>query len=154
MPLLATATKADASAAAAPAAAAGADAAAPAPADASNGGSGSNGADGSVASKHHALLMNLIAGELGCKPSDIVDFELNVCDVQPGQLGGGAEEFVFVGRLDNLASCYTAMEVGGWGVQSPVQRPGGWRLWGWVIVSSLCAHCVIINVITFGHVQG
>lgn len=45
---------------------------------------------------------------------DIVDFELNVCDVQPGSLCGVLEEFVAVGRLDNLASCYTALTVGGW----------------------------------------
>lgn len=58
----------------------------------------------------------MIAGELGCAPSDIVDFELNLCDVQRGVLGGAKEEFVFVGRLDNLASCYTALEVcGSWG---------------------------------------
>jgi aspartyl aminopeptidase len=31
--------------------------------------------------------------------------------VQLGVVGGAAEEFVFVGRLDNLASCYTALEV-------------------------------------------
>jgi aspartyl aminopeptidase len=48
---------------------------------------------------------------LGCAAEDIVDFELNLCDVQPGVIGGAAEEFVFVGRLDNLASCYTALEV-------------------------------------------
>lgn len=40
-----------------------------------------------------------------------VDFELNLCDVQPGVLGGAQEEFLYVGRLDNLGSCYTALEV-------------------------------------------
>lgn len=40
-----------------------------------------------------------------------VDFELNLCDVQPGVLGGVQEEFLYVGRLDNLGSCYTALEV-------------------------------------------
>lgn len=40
-----------------------------------------------------------------------MDFELNLCDVQPGVLGGVQEEFLYVGRLDNLGSCYTALEV-------------------------------------------
>lgn len=81
----------------------------PAPA-ATNGTSAPPVAAADVTSNHHALLLELIAAELGCQPTDIVDFELNLCDVQPGVLGGAAEEFVFVGRLDNLASCYTALE--------------------------------------------
>jgi aspartyl aminopeptidase len=64
-----------------------------------------------VVDNHHALLLDMLADQLGCLPTDIVDFELNMCDVQPGVLGGAQEEFVFVGRLDNLASCYTALEV-------------------------------------------
>ncbi|KIY94035.1 Aminopeptidase I zinc metalloprotease [Monoraphidium neglectum] len=118
MPLLATSGKAAAAAAAAapvtPSAVAGASAAAASPDGAAAAGdpatNGAAGADGSVAAKHHALFMQLVADELGCSPNDVVDFELNVCDVQPGVLGGAAEEFVFVGRLDNLASCYTAIE--------------------------------------------
>lgn len=49
----------------------------------------------------------------GCLPvcMSAVDFELNLCDVQPGVLGGAQEEFLYVGRLDNLGSCYTALEV-------------------------------------------
>jgi aspartyl aminopeptidase len=70
-------------------------------------------AAGDVTANHHALLLQLLADALGCSPADIVDFELNLCDVQPGVIGGAAQEFVFVGRLDNLASCYTALEVGG-----------------------------------------
>lgn len=61
--------------------------------------------------KHHALLMALVAEQLGVAPSAIVDFELNLCDTQPAALGGAAEEFVFAGRLDNLASCWAAVEV-------------------------------------------
>jgi aspartyl aminopeptidase len=68
-------------------------------------------APGSVVDNHHAALLALVAEQLGCAAEDIVDFELNLCDVQPGVVGGAAEEFVFVGRLDNLASCYTALEV-------------------------------------------
>lgn len=128
MPLLMTAAKAptavapgaaaDATAAASPAAAAAApkdggdSAAAPAAAAAAAG--------ASLASKHHAALMELVAAELGCPVGDVVDFELNICDTQPGQLGGAAEEFVFAGRLDNLASCYAAIEA----LCESVKEPG------------------------------
>ena len=43
-------------------------------------------------------------------PADILDFELNVCDVQPGTIGGARDEFVFCGRLDNLAMSYVALQ--------------------------------------------
>ena len=55
---------------------------------------------------HHALLLAVLAEELGCAPDDIADFELNVCDTQPSVIGGAAREFIFSGRLDNLASSY------------------------------------------------
>ena len=38
--------------------------------------------------KHHSVLVKRLAQEVGCKPEDIVDFELNVCDTQPGVIGG------------------------------------------------------------------
>ena len=38
--------------------------------------------------KHHSVLVKRLAQEAGCKPEDIVDFELNVCDTQPGVIGG------------------------------------------------------------------
>lgn len=62
----------------------------------------------SVAKKHHASLLDAIAKELSVDVDDIVDFDLNVCDTQRGSLGGVDSEFVFVGRLDNLAMSYCA----------------------------------------------
>lgn len=38
-----------------------------------------------------------------------MDFELNVCDTQLGVVGGANDEFLFVGRLDNLSSTYLAV---------------------------------------------
>ena len=95
-PLLATSIKQkleggpSAPAAAAPAAAAAGEAgaptadggAAPAPAAAAAGS-----AEGAAA-RHHPLLLRLLAKELGCAAEDIVDFELNVIDTQPGVIGG------------------------------------------------------------------
>ncbi|KAG2448747.1 hypothetical protein HYH02_006101 [Chlamydomonas schloesseri] len=67
-------------------------------------------APGSTAAKHSPLLLSLLAAELGVSAEAIVDFELHVCDVQPGVLGGPHEEFVFSGRLDNLAMSYVALQ--------------------------------------------
>ncbi|XP_077235795.1 Zn-dependent exopeptidases superfamily protein isoform X2 [Tasmannia lanceolata] len=57
---------------------------------------------------HHPLLMQVLSDELGCCANEIVSIELNVCDTQPSCLGGGNNEFIFSGRLDNLASSYCA----------------------------------------------
>lgn len=38
--------------------------------------------------KHHSGLLQLVADQLKCSTSDIVDFELNVCDTQDGVIGG------------------------------------------------------------------
>lgn len=38
-----------------------------------------------------------------------MNIELNVCDTQPSCLGGGNNEFIFSGRLDNQASSYYAL---------------------------------------------
>ncbi|KAI0496872.1 hypothetical protein KFK09_023196 [Dendrobium nobile] len=70
-------------------------------------------ADGSIqpcSSKatHHSLLLEVLAKELDCKVNEIMGIELNVCDTQPSCLGGGKNEFIFSGRLDNLASSYCA----------------------------------------------
>lgn len=57
---------------------------------------------------HHPVLLAALAEELGCDTSDIVDFELSVCDTQPSVVAGVMTEFIYGGRLDNLASCFCA----------------------------------------------
>ena len=37
---------------------------------------------------HHPALLAALAAELRCEPGAIVDLELNVCDTQPGAIGG------------------------------------------------------------------
>ncbi|EFJ48891.1 hypothetical protein VOLCADRAFT_104613 [Volvox carteri f. nagariensis] len=68
--------------------------------------------------RHSPLLLSLLASELGCPPEAIVDFEMHLVDVQPGVLGGAHGEFVFAGRLDNLAMSYVALQ----GAGGPVMR--------------------------------
>ncbi|RID42863.1 hypothetical protein BRARA_J02720 [Brassica rapa] len=58
---------------------------------------------------HHPLLMQILSDDLECKPEDIVSLELNICDTQPSCLGGANNEFIFSGRLDNLASSFCAL---------------------------------------------
>ena len=61
-------------------------------------------------SAHHPLLLAVLAEELDCDPDEIVDFELEVCDTQPSVIGGAAREFIYSGRLDNLASSFCALK--------------------------------------------
>ncbi|CAA0824298.1 Zn-dependent exopeptidases superfamily protein [Striga hermonthica] len=60
-------------------------------------------------SHHHQLLMQILSDELGCNVQDIASMELNVCDTQASCLGGANDEFIFSGRLDNLASSFCAL---------------------------------------------
>jgi aspartyl aminopeptidase len=60
-------------------------------------------------SKHCPVLLELLAEELRCDPRDVLDFELQLCDVQPSVIGGARNEFVFSGRLDNLQSCHASL---------------------------------------------
>ncbi|XP_071721720.1 probable aspartyl aminopeptidase [Rutidosis leptorrhynchoides] len=58
---------------------------------------------------HHPLLLQILSDELSCNVEDIVSVELNICDTQPSCLGGANNEFIFSGRLDNLASSFCAL---------------------------------------------
>ena len=55
------------------------------------------------------LLVQLLATKLNVDTKDILDFELNLFDVQPASLGGVRSEFVHSSRLDNLASCFLSL---------------------------------------------
>ncbi|KAL3654953.1 hypothetical protein CASFOL_000739 [Castilleja foliolosa] len=60
--------------------------------------------------KHHPLLLQLIAAQLGCKPDEICDFELQACDTQKSVIGGALKEFIFSGRLDNLCMSFCSLK--------------------------------------------
>jgi hypothetical protein len=45
-------------------------------------------AAGKPPERHHPALLAALAAELRCSPGEIVDLELNVCDTQPGAIGG------------------------------------------------------------------
>ncbi|KAL9270371.1 putative aspartyl aminopeptidase [Drosera capensis] len=58
---------------------------------------------------HHPKLLEVLSEELNCAVDDILSIELNICDTQPSCLGGVNNEFIFSGRLDNLASSFCAL---------------------------------------------
>ncbi|KYQ93739.1 aspartyl aminopeptidase [Tieghemostelium lacteum] len=63
-----------------------------------------------ITKKHHSILLDLIAKELKCQPSDIQNFDLSVCDTQPAAIGGAYDEFIFSPRLDNLGMSFCAIK--------------------------------------------
>ncbi|XP_061366553.1 probable aspartyl aminopeptidase [Gastrolobium bilobum] len=60
--------------------------------------------------KHHSLLLQLLASNLGCEPGDICELELQACDTQPSIVAGAAKEFIFSGRLDNLCMSFCSLK--------------------------------------------
>lgn len=51
-----------------------------------------------------------LGAQLDISPGDILGYDLCLYDVQKGTIGGVDDAFVFCARLDNLASCYAALE--------------------------------------------
>ena len=56
------------------------------------------------------ILLQILSQELGVEISEIADFELNLFDIQKANLGGAHSEFIHSARLDNLASCFLAIQ--------------------------------------------
>ena len=56
------------------------------------------------------LLMNVICGELGIKPEDILDFDLYLADATPACTFGVHDELISSGRLDDLSMCFAGLE--------------------------------------------
>ncbi|KAL1970912.1 hypothetical protein VTN77DRAFT_2746 [Rasamsonia byssochlamydoides] len=66
---------------------------------------------GTFAATQPAKLVKVIARELGITDySTIVNWELELYDSQPAQLGGLDKEFIFAGRIDDKLCCYAAQE--------------------------------------------
>jgi len=55
------------------------------------------------------FLINLIAAELNIAPESIVDFDLTLFDTSKGCLLGADEEFISVGKLDDLAMAHASV---------------------------------------------
>lgn len=56
-----------------------------------------------------ADFIKYVAEEVGLKEEDILDYDLYLYDVEKGRILGPNQEFISVGRLDNLAMCHAAV---------------------------------------------
>jgi len=68
-----------------------------------------NAESNSTDDRHSPVLLNLLAQELGCEPSQIRDLELTLTDTQPGAVWGVSDEMLSSPRLDNQSHCYTGL---------------------------------------------
>jgi aminopeptidase I len=69
------------------------------------------GGAGTFAATQPPRLVRAIAGELQIQDySTIVNWELELYDIQPAQVGGLDKEFIFAGRIDDKLCSWSAME--------------------------------------------
>merc|ERR1719187_2920805 len=59
--------------------------------------------------RHSSQLLTLLSEEVGCRPDQIKDLELTLCDTQPGAVWGVNREMLSCPRLDNQVHCYTGL---------------------------------------------
>ncbi|ERF73183.1 hypothetical protein EPUS_03024 [Endocarpon pusillum Z07020] len=66
---------------------------------------------GTFAATQPERLVRAIASEMSIDDySSIINWELELYDTQPAQLGGLDKEFIFAGRVDDKLCCYSAIE--------------------------------------------
>lgn len=66
---------------------------------------------GTFAAKQPEKLVKVIAKEIGVSDySTILNWELELFDIQHAQLGGLDKDFIFAGRIDDKLCCYAAQE--------------------------------------------
>ncbi|KZZ97832.1 Aminopeptidase I zinc metalloprotease family protein [Ascosphaera apis ARSEF 7405] len=66
---------------------------------------------GTFASTQPSKLVKVIAKELGVEDySTIINWELELFDIQPAQIGGLDKELIFAGRIDDKLCCFSAQE--------------------------------------------
>jgi aspartyl aminopeptidase len=57
-----------------------------------------------------AEFLDLLAQASGIAARDIAGHDLSLYDLAPAAIGGARDEFIFAGRLDNLASCHAGVQ--------------------------------------------
>lgn len=55
------------------------------------------------------LSQQLARQGIAAAPEQVLAWDLSLYALEPGRIGGGAEEFLFAPRLDNLAGCHSAL---------------------------------------------
>ncbi|KAF3395832.1 Vacuolar aminopeptidase 1 [Penicillium rolfsii] len=66
---------------------------------------------GTFAATQPEKLVKIISSELGITDySNIIDWELELFDTQPAQIGGLEKDLIFAGRIDDKLCCYAAHE--------------------------------------------